>query len=161
MKRLTNVYQWLKPGINECDVFEMQRDNLFNLAQKPENWIVSLPQAIRIPKVTSQTNVLNGFAKQSKKFIGAIPGKISKFSGSKMGSQEAVTQSPEMEIYGHLPAILGLMESMVENENRLAMYESELAMIHRSGMSFQDWRQLAPPPTAQGNGTDLIYVTVS
>ena len=161
LKHLTKVYQWLKPGVDENDIFDMQRENLFNLAQKPENWIVSLPQAIRIPKVASQTNVLNGFAKQSKKFIGAIPGKISKFSGSKTGSQEALTQSIEMEIYSHLPAMMVLMGSMVENYNRMAMYESEVSTIHRLGMSFQEWQQLAPTDNAQGNGTDLIYVTVS
>jgi hypothetical protein len=160
LKRLTKVYQWLKPGLDESDVFEMQRENLFNLAQKPEEWNNSLPQAIRIPKGATQTNVFNGLAKQSKKFIGALPS-MSKISGSKTGSQEAVTQSPEIEIYGHLPAMMGLMESMVEDDNRLAMYESEVEMMHRLGMSFQEWRQLAPPSTAQGNGTDLIYITVS
>jgi hypothetical protein len=162
LKRLTKVYQWLKPGLDESDVFEMQRENLFNLAQKPEKWINSLPQAIRISKGGSatQTNVFNGLAKQSKKFIGALPS-MSKISGSKTGSQEAVTQSSEIEIYGRLPATMGLMESMVEDDNRLAMYESEVEMIHRLGMSFQEWRQLTPSSTAQGNGTDLIYITVS
>lgn len=161
LKHLTKVYQWLKPGVDENDIFDMQRENLFNLAQKPEEWIVSLPQAIRIPKVASQTNVLNLFAKQSKKFIGAIPGKISEFSGLKTGSQEALTQSIEMEIYSHLPAMMVLMGSMVENYNRMAMYESEVSTIHQLGMSFQEWQQLTPKDTAQGNGTDLIYVTVS
>ncbi|MHC1740128.1 MAG: hypothetical protein AB9897_03340 [Anaerolineaceae bacterium] len=160
LKRLTKVYQWLKPGLDESDVFEMQRGNLFDLAQKPEEWINSLPQAICIPKGATQTNVFTGLAKQSKKFIGALPS-MSKFSGSKTGSQEAVTQSPEIEIYGHLPVMMGVMESMIENANRLAMYESEVEMIHRLGMSFQEWRQLAPPSNAQGNGTDLIYITVS
>ncbi|MBE3144124.1 MAG: hypothetical protein IMZ61_09410 [Planctomycetes bacterium] len=162
LKRLTKVYQWLKPGLDESDVFEMQRENLFNLAQKPEKWINSLPQAIRISKGGSatQTNVFNGLAKQSKKFIGALPS-MSKISGSKTGSQEAVKQSPEIEIYGRLPATMGLMESMVEDDNRLAMYESEVEMIHRLGMSFQEWRQLTPSSTAQGNGTDLIYISVS
>ena len=56
---------------------------------------------------------------------------------------------------------MGLMESMVENDNRLAMYELEVEMIHRLGMSFQEWRQLTPSSAAQGNGTDLIYITVS
>lgn len=160
LKRLTKVYQWLKPGLDESDIFEMQRENLFNLAQKPEEWINSLPQAIRISKGATQTNVFNGLAKQSKKFIEALPS-MSKISGSKTDSQEAVTQSPELEIYGHLPAMMGVMESMVEDDNRLAMYESEVEMIHRLGMSFQEWRQLAPPSTAQRNGTDLIYITVS
>ena len=162
LKRLTKVYQWLKPGLDEGDVFEMHRENLFNLAQKPEKWINSLPQAVRISKGGSvtQTNVFNGLAKQSKKFIDAFPSR-SKISGSKTGSQEAVTQSPEMEIYGRLPATMELMELMVEDDNRLAMYELEVEMIHRLGMSFQEWRQLTPSSTAQGNGADLIYITVS
>jgi hypothetical protein len=86
---------------------------------------------------------------------------MSTISGLKTGSQEAEKQSPESEIYGHLPAVMGVMESMVEDDNRLAMYESELEIIHRLGLSFQEWRQLAPPSTAQGNGSDLIYITVS
>jgi len=44
LRHLTKIYQWLKPGLDESDVFEMQRDNLFNLARKPEEWINSLPQ---------------------------------------------------------------------------------------------------------------------
>lgn len=162
LKRLTNIYQWLKPGLDESDVFEMHRENLFNLAQKPEEWINSLPQAIRISKGGSatQANVFDGLAKQSKKFIGALP-TMSKISGAKTGSQDAVTQSPEIEIYGRLPATMDLIESMVEDDNRLAMYESEVEMIHRLGMSFQEWQQLAPSSTAQGNGTNLIYITVS
>jgi hypothetical protein len=43
-----------------------------------------------------------------------------------------------------------------EEDNRLAMYESEVETIHRLVMSFQEWRQLAPLSVDQGNGTDLI-----
>jgi hypothetical protein len=161
LKNLTKIFQWLDPGVDENDIFDMQRENLFNLAQKPEEWIVSLPQAFHIPKATSQTNVLNRLYKRSKKLIGEKQGRKSKFSGSKFGYQEVSTQPLGMEIYSHLPAMMALMESMVENYNRLAMYESEVATIHRLGMSFQDWRQLAPIDIAQGNGTELIYITVS
>ena len=159
LKRLTKVYQWLEPGLDESDVFEMQRENLFKLAQNPEEWTNSLPQAIRIPKggTATPTNVFNGLAKQSKKFIGALPSR----SKMKAGSPEAVTPSPETEAYGRLPAMMELIETMVEDDNRLAMYESEVGTIHRLGMGFQEWRQLAPSSTAQGNGTDLIYITVS
>lgn len=159
LKRLTKVYQWLEPGLDESDVFEMQRENLFKLAQNPEEWTNSLPQAIRISKggTAMPTNVFNGLAKQSKKFIGALPS----MSKMKAGSPEAVTPSPETEAYGRLPAMMELMETMVEDDNRLAMYESEVGTIHRLGMGFQEWRQLTPSSTAQGNGTDLIYITVS
>lgn len=159
LKRLTKVYQWIEPGLDESDVFEMQRENLFKLAQNPEKWTNSLPQAIRIPKggTATPTNVFNGLAKQSKKIIEALPSR----SKMKADSPEAVPPSPETETYGRLPAMMKLIETMVEDEDRLAMYESEVEAIHRLGMSFQEWRQLAPSSTAQENGADLIYITVS
>ena len=159
LKRLTKVYQWLEPGLDESDVFEMQRENLFRLAQNPEEWTNSLPQAIRIRKgrTATPTNVFNSLAKQSKKFIGALPS----MSKVKAGSPEAVTPSPETEAYGRLPAMMELMETMVENNDRFAMYESEVGTIHRLGIGFQEWRHLAPVSTAQGNETELIYITVS
>lgn len=159
LKRLTKIYQWREPGLDESDVFEMQRENLFKLAQNPEEWMNSLPQAIRIPKSDTATskNMFNDLARQSKKLIGALPS-IAKV---KAGFPEAATPSPEAEAYGRLPAIMELMETMVENDNRLATYEAEVGAIHQLGMGFQEWRQLAPSPTAQGNETDLIYITVS
>lgn len=161
LNRLTKVYQWLDPGLDESDVFEMQRENIFKLAQDPSEWTNSLPQAIRIPKGDSATltNVFDGIAKQSKKFMRTLP------SRSKMnaGSPETAipSPSPEAEAYRRLPVIMDLVETLVENDNRLTMYEFEVDAIHRSGMSFQEWRQLAPPPTAQENGADLIYITLS
>jgi hypothetical protein len=159
LKRLTKVYQWLEPGLDESDVFEMQRENLFKLAQNPGEWTNSLPQAIRIPKGDSATltNVFGGLTKQSKKFIGTLTSR----SKTNAGSPETVTPSPEADAYGRLPAIMGLIETLVEDDNRLTMYESEVDAIHRLGMSFQEWRQLAPSPTAQENGADLIYITMS
>lgn len=160
LKRLTKVYQWLEPKLlDESDVFELQRENLFKLAQNPSEWTNSLPQAIRIPKVgsTALTNVFNGLAKQSKKLIGTLPSK----SKTHADSSETVTPSPETEAYGRLPAMMELIETMVEDDNRLAMYESEIEAIHRSGMSFQEWRQLTPSPTTQENVADLIYITMS
>lgn len=161
LKRLTKVYQWLKPGLDESDVFEMHRKNVFNLAQKPEEWMNSLPPAIRISKSSSDTptNVFHDLAKQSKKFLESLPS-MPMIPGLKVGSQEEVTASPFQEMYGRLPAIMELMESMVENDNRLTMYESEIEIILRLGMSFQEWRQLAPSSPAQGNGMNLIYLTV-
>ncbi len=155
LKRLTGVYQWIEPGVDESDVFEKQRENLFKLAQNPEAWINSLPPAIRISK--TPTNVFDGLAKQSKKLIGALPS----MSKLKASSSEAATSSPSTEAYGRLPGTMELMETMIENDNRLAMYESEIEMIHRLGISFQEWRQLAPSSTDQKNGADLIYITVS
>jgi len=101
--------------------------------------------------------VFGGLTKQSKKFIGTLTSR----SKTNAGSPETVTPSPEADAYGRLPAIMGLIETLVEDDNRLTMYELEVDAIHRLGMSFQEWRQLAPPPTAEENGADLIYITVS
>jgi tetratricopeptide (TPR) repeat protein len=46
LTRLTRVYQWLNPGIDENTVFQEQRKNLFKLAHKPEEWKNSLPIVI-------------------------------------------------------------------------------------------------------------------
>ncbi len=159
LKRLTKVYQWLEPKLDESDVFELQRENLFKLAQNPSEWTNSLPQAISIPKESSTAlaNVFNGLAKQSKKLIETLPSK----SKTHVSTSKAVTSSFETDIYGRLPAIIELIETLVEDDNRLAMYESEIEAIHRVGMSFQEWRQLTPSSTTQENGADLIYITIS
>lgn len=158
LNRLTKVYQWLEPGLDESAVFDLQRENLFKLAENADEWTNSLPQAILIPKgTTTLTNMFSGLAKNSKKFIGTLPSK----SRTNAGASETVMTSPETEVYGRLPAMLALIETMVEDDNRLAMYESEVAAIHQSGMSFQEWQQLAPSSAAQENGTDLMYITIS
>ena len=157
LKQLTKIYQWLDPNLDESDVFEMHRENLFNLAQKPKEWMNSLPQAIRTPK---NVTMLDKLAKQSKKITGVIPS-ISKNSEAETASKESIPQSPELGIYGHLPKTMELMESMIEEQNRFTMYESELEMIHQSGMSFHEWQQLEPPITAEKNKPELVYITVS
>lgn len=159
LKRLTKVYQWFEPGINEVAVFEMQRENLFKIAHNPDEWANSLPQAIRIPKAstTALTNVFNDLAKQSKKLMEVLPSK----SKTNAGSSEATTRSLEADLFGSLPAVMNLVETMVEDDNRLTMYESELEAIHQSGLSFQEWRQLEPSSVAQENEAELIYITIS
>lgn len=150
LRRLTRIYQWLEPGLDEVAVFERQRDNLFKLAENPKAWANSLPQAIRMPKAdtAASTSMLDSFTKQSKKLIDSIPTSISKIK----------PDSPETEAYGRLPATMELIETMIEDENRFAMYGTEVETIQRLGMSFQAWRQLARLPTTQGNGTDLVYI---
>ncbi|MEH1908715.1 MAG: hypothetical protein V7L05_21015 [Nostoc sp.] len=48
LRRLTRIYQWLDPTLDENAVFDMQRMNLFILAQDPNNakWAESIPAAI-------------------------------------------------------------------------------------------------------------------
>ena len=148
----------MEPGLDESDVFELQRENLFKLAQSTDEWMNSLPPAILIPKnTTTLTNVFNGLAKHSKKLIGVLPSK----SRTNADVSETVASSPETEVYARLSTTMGLMETMIEDSNRLTMYEAEVEAIHRSGMSFQEWQQLVPLSATQENEADLMYITMS
>jgi tetratricopeptide (TPR) repeat protein len=51
LRRLTRIYQWLNPALDENAVFDMQRMNLFMLAQDPNKWVESIPAAIWDSKV--------------------------------------------------------------------------------------------------------------
>ena len=46
LTRLTKIYQWLDPVWNENSVFDLLREDLFNLAQNENKWFNSLPSAI-------------------------------------------------------------------------------------------------------------------
>ncbi|AUT04064.1 hypothetical protein CLI64_28840 [Nostoc sp. CENA543] len=46
LRRLTNIYQWIDPTLDENSVFEMQRENLFQVLQDPNKWVESLPTAV-------------------------------------------------------------------------------------------------------------------
>ena len=51
LRRLTRIYQWLNPTLDENAVFDMQRMNLFMLAKDPNKWVESIPAAIWDSKV--------------------------------------------------------------------------------------------------------------
>lgn len=46
LRRLTRIYQWTDPTLDENAVFEMQRENLAKLMADPNQWVNSLPPAI-------------------------------------------------------------------------------------------------------------------
>jgi hypothetical protein len=46
LRRLTRIYQWTDPILDENAVFEMQRENLAKLMEDPDQWVNSLPPAI-------------------------------------------------------------------------------------------------------------------
>jgi hypothetical protein len=158
LKRLTEVYKWLNPGLDESEVFEMQRENIFKLAQTSDDRMSWLPQAIRIPKAGAaiSTKVFNSLAKQSKKIFSALPTK------SKLNDIPKTRElSPEAEAYNRLPAAMEVIESMVESYNRLDAYESEVGFIQQLGMSFNEWQQLSPPSESQVEEAEYFYLTVS
>lgn len=160
LKRLTKVYQWLTPGIDENEVFESLRGDLFKLAKEPKAWIETLPQAIRIPKKI-ETSLFDKATKHTRKITNAIPSIPRGLPGRKTNTPEPSPEDPNLEIFRLLPGTLDLMELMIETDNRMEMYRSEIDTVGKMGLSFQEWRQLRPPPTEKENGAKLMYISVS
>ncbi len=46
LRRLTRIYQWIDPTLDENAVFELHREDLIKLVQDPNKWVDSLPSAI-------------------------------------------------------------------------------------------------------------------
>jgi hypothetical protein len=138
LKRLTRIYQWLTPAIGESAVFEAQRENLFRLAQHPDEWINSLPPAIQIPK---KKRFLRQKVKQT---LSSVPG---------------VSRNPTIEIFSRLPQTIGSIESMIEDNRRLEIYAKEVDTIHQLGLTFQEWQRIAL--NTQANESDLVFITVA
>ncbi|MBD2095509.1 NC domain-containing protein [Trichocoleus sp. FACHB-591] len=46
LSRLTHVYKWLNPELNENSIFQEQRSNFFKIAQSNDQWVRSLPDAV-------------------------------------------------------------------------------------------------------------------
>jgi tetratricopeptide (TPR) repeat protein len=46
LTRLTHIFQWLHPEMDENTVYQQQRKNLFKIAYKPDEWKDSLPTAV-------------------------------------------------------------------------------------------------------------------
>lgn len=49
LRRLTRLYQWIDPTLDENAVFELQRENIGKIIQEPDKWISTLPKAIWEP----------------------------------------------------------------------------------------------------------------
>jgi hypothetical protein len=131
LRRLTKIYQWLDPGLDEAAVFELQRENLFSLGgtSSPASsaWVKSLP-----PAILSRVEVQGGWFGPSEEEL-------------------------KKEADKRLPQILEVIESMVETNRRFESYQSEIEAIAQLGMSFQEWLQLKPSE-AQPEGAELMYI---
>ncbi len=161
LKRLTTVYRWLTPGVDEIKVFEMQRDNLFKLAQDPGGWIESLPQAIRLPVKSRFFNqrLLAELTRQlsSRKIAKRFTGLVSSFKPDP-NKPSAVSDD---DIFASLPETLQLIELMIEQCSRFETYLDEVEAVRKLGLSFQEWRHLTPTDGTGSQEAKLCYLTVS
>jgi hypothetical protein len=155
LSRLARVYQWIDPSIKgERDVFELQRENLFKLAENSDEWIKSLPQAISTPKT-------NGFlSNQSKKLLESFPKGISRLRKPSTHSTKK-EMPPEIEVYSRLPKTFSLVEQLIEDTNRLETYLAEVQTIALLGIGFGEWRQLTPQLDTQNNDTGVMFITIA
>jgi len=117
LQRLTRIYQWIDPNLNENLVFEMQRQNFVNFVKDPNKWVVSLP-----PAILARVEVKGGW-------FGPNEGDLMR------------------EAEKRLPQVMEVMESMIETNRRFEAYQAEVEMIAQLGISFHDWLKLAPSET--------------
>jgi tetratricopeptide (TPR) repeat protein len=132
LRRVTRIYQWLDPSLDENAVFELQRDNLFNLRKEQGTesgykWVNSLPAAI----------------------IGGTEVKGNIFGNREQTKQEAMKR---------LPQVMEVMESMIETNYRFEGYQTEIKAITQLGISFHDWVKLAPGGETPANGANLMFI---
>ncbi|MDZ7954065.1 hypothetical protein [Nostoc sp. DedQUE09] len=131
LRRLTRIYQWIDPTLDENAVFDLQRENLFKMAQDPNKWLDSLPAAI-LTRVEVQAGWLGP-------------------------SQDGLKQ----EAYKRLPQVFEVMESMIETNLRFESYQTELQAISQLGISFHDWLKLTPSTEIKPDGAELMYIIPS
>lgn len=135
LRRITRIYQWIDPNLDENAVFEMQRENMFKLAQSHDEWLSTLPSAI---------------VERSE-----IPWSL--FGGN----PTPFTGRFEKEAYKRLPQVLETVESMIETNLRFQSYQTEIQAISQLGISFHEWLQLNPSTEIKPEGAELMYIIPS
>lgn len=161
LKRLTRIYRWLDPKAEESSVFEAQRENLFRLAQHPDEWQASLPPAIQLPAKgrTISAKLIGELAKQldtrniAKRMTGLV-------DALRHGHHKPV-EEPEDDVFSRLPDTAQLIELMIEHCSRFESYLAEVRTVRESGMSFAEWRSLRPTDGGRAAPGKLICITMS
>lgn len=114
LTRLTHVYKWMDPNLNENAVFNLLRKDIFQWRSNRDKWVESLAPAILIKE---------------------------EVKGGLFGPNNADLGN---EVFKRLPSIFEVIESTIETCQRFATYQSEINAITQLGMSFGDWEKLKP-----------------
>ncbi|WP_066424233.1 hypothetical protein [Anabaena sp. 4-3] len=133
--RITKIYQWIDPNLDENAVFDLQRENLFKIAQDSNHWLSTLPSAI-VDRGEIQWGI-----------FGANP--------------TPLTGRFEKEAYKRLPQIFENMESIIETNRRFESYQTEIQAISQLGISFHEWLKLTPMQENKPEGAELMYIIPS
>jgi hypothetical protein len=132
LSRLTRVYQWLDPHLNEGSVFELLRENLMSwprdrLPESGHKWVNALP-----PAIAASAEV----------------------QGNIWGNRDQLGA----EAMKRLPHTMERMEYMIETYRRFDGYELEVKSIAQMKMPFQKWRELAPAKEIAPVNIKLMYI---
>lgn len=131
LRRMTKIYQWIDPNLDENAVFDLQRENLFNMAQEPNKWLDLLPAAILTP-----VEVQGGWFGPDHNDL-------------------------KREADKRLPQVFEIMESMIETNRRFESYQTEIQAVSHLGISFYDWLKLTPSTEIKPDGAELMYIIPS
>jgi len=135
LQRLTKIYQWIDPNLDENAVFDIQRQNLFKIAKESNEWLSSLPAAI-----VDRNEIQWGI-------FGANP--------------TPLTGRYEKEAYKRLPQVIEVMESMIETNRRFEAYQTEVQAISQLGISFHEWLKLIPSTEVKPDNAEFMYIIPS
>jgi hypothetical protein len=147
LRRLTRVYQWLDPKWDENSVFQAQRENLFRATQEPNACVEALPGDYRIDEKGHLARLRD-----------AIPSRLPSFA--RRGRMEEA-KSEEVTVYDRLAVMFDLIEQVVESECRYGTYGTEIEAVRQLDMSFEEWEQLGPPPTAEAAAPSFVFLRPS
>ncbi|WP_242051522.1 hypothetical protein [Nostoc sp. FACHB-280] len=131
LRKMTRIYQWFHPDLDENDVFEILRENLFKIAISPHEWVESLPPAILI-----RDEVQGGWFGPSHEDL-------------------------KKEADKRLPKIFELIESMIETNRRFEAYQTEVQAISQLGISFHEWLKLTPSTETKPDDAAFMYIIPS
>lgn len=130
LSRITRIYQWKNPSLNENHVFEIIRDDIGRKSLTDDNqinsWIESLPASI-----IEKSQIKRGFW------------------GIESETRNAVID--------RLPKIMDEMESIIETNYRFEAYEIEVKALSKLGISFHEWLKLQPEENKYKNN-NLMYI---
>jgi hypothetical protein len=168
LSRLTRVFRWLTPGTTENTVFEAQRQNLFNLARQPQDWIDCLPQAIRLPvksrffgqkKLADLSRQLN--AREMTRRFGGLIGAFTPAMKAAAARMQSIGHADDNPIFATLPETFSLIEAMIEHCSRFEAYLDEVRTMRHLGIRFDQWQRIAPSGTPEGSSARLMCIKIA
>jgi hypothetical protein len=139
LTRLTKIYQWKNPELNENSVFDLVRDNInwkeLNINNLGVLVAAALPDlnlfnAIKSLPLISEPKIVTKF-KEERDRIDAIIKKLLFFMSE--------------------------MESLIETDRRFEGYEIEVKALSKLGINFYEWLNLQPEESISQN-TGIIYI---